>query len=281
MKRIQFAGTGFEPSLAKCLPAIFDVLLVSTWLFAKLRPWGPGTSDLYLGKALVTTPSPEVLHLKGLMERAMMRALREFNPRIDNGLIDALIMFKGVLYMLEGWEAITYHTRTVIRLEFEAILMCGGLREYPDPLVADIFTTVLSREVPSSEVSKCRNLMKTALQMVRDNAIIEIQKANSTGSKLSGSMRDEWETRNNACLLTCARLASSVSIGGTWRIENGAATGRSTAWCGDPRRERPTVARQHQDHVDARTILPTPLFATRLHLTLPFFSSTTVSLCKS
>ncbi|KAK5747084.1 hypothetical protein LTR17_000216 [Elasticomyces elasticus] len=153
-----------------------------------------------------------------------MRALRDFDPRNDNGFIDAIILFKGVLYMLDGWEAITHHTRTVIRLEYEMILFRGGLREYADPLVADIFTTVLSREVPASEVSKCRELMQVCLQMVRENAILEIQKANSTGSRLSGSMRDEWETRNNACLLTCARLASSVSVDGTWHVEDGVAT---------------------------------------------------------
>ncbi|KAK4953805.1 hypothetical protein LTR10_008409 [Elasticomyces elasticus] len=173
---------------------------------------------------MITTPSTEVLELRGLLNRAMMRALRDFDPRNDNGFIDAIILFKGVLYMLDGWEAITHHTRTVIRLEYEMILFRGGLREYADPLVADIFTTVLSREVPSSEVSKCRELMQVCLQMVRENAILEIQKANSTGSNMSGPMRDEWETRNNACLLTCARLASSVSIDGTWRIEDGAAT---------------------------------------------------------
>ncbi|KAK3622680.1 hypothetical protein LTR56_022059 [Elasticomyces elasticus] len=155
---------------------------------------------------MITTPSTEVLELRGLLNRAMMRALRDFDPRNDNGFIDAIILFKGVLYMLDGWEAITHHTRTVIRLEYEMILFRGGLREYADPLVADIFTTVLSRE------------------MVRENAILEIQKANSTGSNMSGPVRDEWETRNNTCLLTCARLASSISIDGTWQVKDGAAT---------------------------------------------------------
>jgi len=163
---------------------------------------------------MVTTPSIEVLELKGLMFRGLIRALRDYDPRRDSDLIDALMIFKIALYMLDGWEASTFHTQTLVQLEYQTPLSLGRLRDYPNTLVEDILMTVLSREMSGTEVAQCWSLVSTGLQLIRESVQYEIRKAEPVEPAVTRLRQDEWARHYENCLLECAHIAFDISDNG-------------------------------------------------------------------
>ena len=195
-----------------CLPAILDVMLASAWLLVKTRPWGRENAAAWAMEPLGIGPTDEALELKGLMYRAMGRALRHFEPSRDTTVIDALLVFLIVSSWLDGFEATMYHTKMAVHFEYQSLISLGARRPYLDKLIREIFTTVLSREVNLAKVPQCLTVAILALQLMRESALYEIRMAHSAEPDVSGLTREEYHGRYAARLARHASLASVIEI---------------------------------------------------------------------
>lgn len=195
-------------SVPAYLPAVVDVLLICTWMFVRLRPWGRESSGLWLLTSTVAAPSIEVLELKGLAYRTIWRALRRHDPAREPHLYDAVIVLAIVDRMISGWDATASH-REVSRY----LARCGYS---VGTGTVDAYETALSRDVDSSQVASCLRLMRTVIGLVHECALYVTgvstsdQAAQAEAHELC--MREErWSARNAGRLTELADLASTIA----------------------------------------------------------------------
>lgn len=204
-------------SVPAYLPAIIDVLLVSAWLWVKLRPWGRGrdSADVWLMRSQVAAPSIEFLELKGLVYRAVLKALRHYDPRREPYLLEAIVARTTVIMFTDGWDLGMTGIQAVVALERREIGSTGTKRAFVDSTIADAYKTVLSREVAVHQIASCWEMFRAHIKLVRVSAIDFIDEAprysNEAPELQIRQMRPEqWTGRYERELAHLAQLSLAI-----------------------------------------------------------------------
>ncbi|KJX98429.1 hypothetical protein TI39_contig412g00023 [Zymoseptoria brevis] len=159
------------------LPGIADPVLLSAWLFVKLRPWGPNhcwADDRWLVTPPRTfdRPSVEVLELRGVVYRTLLNACTSGNITRDPYYPDALNMMSLFVRQTDGFKSALVHCEFLNWLSYQQIKIGGLARDtYRTTIAIDAFRTVLGRYVKGEYVDPLQRMFTMALQAMRNGVI--------------------------------------------------------------------------------------------------------------
>ncbi|SMR56734.1 unnamed protein product [Zymoseptoria tritici ST99CH_1A5] len=159
------------------LPAIADPVLLSAWLFVKLKPWGPNhcwADDRWLTSPPRTFDRPlvEVLELRGVVYRTLLNACTSGNITRDPYYPDALIMMSLFVCQTDGFKSALVHCEFLNWLAYQQIKIGGLARDtYRTTIAIDAFRTVLGRYVKVEYIDSLQRMFTMALQAMRNGVI--------------------------------------------------------------------------------------------------------------
>ncbi|SMR56714.1 unnamed protein product [Zymoseptoria tritici ST99CH_1E4] len=162
--------------------AIADLVLLSVWLFVKLKPWGVNhcwPDDRWLDKPIRTFPRPEVevLQLREVVYQALRKAGSSPNIINDPFFPDALIMFTFYMSMTDGWASGLQQVEFLVLLASARMQTAasGASEAYRTTVAVDAFRTVLSRYVKSEYVLALEGMFTMAQTIMRNSAMDTIE----------------------------------------------------------------------------------------------------------
>lgn len=207
LRAVAVSAATRSTSVPGALPAVMDLLLISVWLFTKLRPWGRGqeSHDIWLLKSRVVAPSVEVLELNGLAYRSITKALHRYVPGREEHLCEAIMIVSIAECFLNGFDKTMSHRLAIVFLEQQKMALAARSGQKPSwSLVCrELFLSVLSRKVGESEAKDCWEVIGGSIEVVRASAHLPGDRMN----------KERWASYHAARLLHLARLASSIGSG--------------------------------------------------------------------
>ncbi|SMY23418.1 unnamed protein product [Zymoseptoria tritici ST99CH_1A5] len=162
------------------LPAVADPVLLSAWLFIKLKPWGSAhrwadPDPLRLATTPLrafSKPSVDILELRALVFRTLRKALTTPNTLDrDPYFPDALIMLVLFTCQTEGWAAAIPHGEPLLWLAERYLKGIGSRECYKSTIAGDAFGTVLSRYVKNKYAEPLQRMFTMAQRVMRQTVI--------------------------------------------------------------------------------------------------------------
>ncbi|USW49288.1 hypothetical protein Slin15195_G026070 [Septoria linicola] len=200
------------------LAAVADPMLFSAWLFVKFRPWGKGHRwlDPHNQPDPSTPISIEVLELRGLVYRNILKTLEIGQADHDTTLADAIATLMVFTCMTEGWEAAKTHVQGFVRLVAIQLKLTGGSPKWFSNITSlEAFNTALFRDVPGTVVATCAKILAMFLRMIRQAAVDIIQMPleladKNVWTRVKYLQGIDWYNWYESSLIPIAGLASTI-----------------------------------------------------------------------
>lgn len=156
-------------SLRSHLHDILDCVVFSSWMFVRLKPWGPDEASLSLW--LADNPPPllyEVEKLKFLLMRTMRQAVDAPDMPSNGHLLDAIAALKLVTTMTQGWRFSNPHSDAYKKLAHIQITQMGlTQRQFIDNPPSQAWDSILTQAVPEKDRRKCKAVITQILRLMR------------------------------------------------------------------------------------------------------------------
>ena len=159
------------------IPVITDPVLLSSWMFIRLEPWGSGVDWMNPhndpNEAPMPEPSHEVLELRGKVYRSIIDNLDATCRAPESTVADAIAILIFVTCQTDGWNKALVHVQGYVALARRQLNSADDLHRWLQHETSlEAFDTALMRErslVPI--IPTCKNIYLQALRVIRRAAV--------------------------------------------------------------------------------------------------------------